>query len=71
MLSLLTGLSLTGIPALRKLLDCQPASSDPSGNENGTADFDAAITVVISLLTVLKVKTPILVTLQLEYGTIL
>ena len=47
----------------------QPASSNPSGNEDGTADFDTAIIVVISLLTILKVKSLILVILQLEHGT--
>ena len=58
----------SSIPVLQNLLNCQPASSNPSGNEDGTADFDTAITVVISLLTFLKVKTPILVILQLEHG---
>mmetsp|Transcript_9152 Transcript_9152/g.25564 ORF Transcript_9152/g.25564 Transcript_9152/m.25564 type:complete len:1056 (-) Transcript_9152:265-3432(-) len=59
----------SSMPALQKLLSSQPVSSNPTSSEDGTADFDSAITVVISLLTLLKAKTPIVVILQLEHGT--
>ena len=47
----------------------QPVSCNPFGNKDGIADFDMAITVVISLLTFLKVMSAILVFLQFELGT--